>query len=461
MIYLSLIALTYLLKILLKLNWISTVAVLCFLLVMQRWHKKKHLAYVNSVDRFEDVSLYIDTLLYSFMKERKIIRAFEDTWSTFEDGTMKQTIQNALDHMRLTFDETEVLVDAMKIIETEYNCNRIKTAHEFMEHAEYYGGDINNSARILLKDKSSWERRIHKTIEERKRMFTEIIMSVVMSIVICGIVLHLPVLNMDISTNIFVQILAVIVVILDDFIILRGQGYLSVDYLTVDLLSDEQKYVKKLEDYKNYDYKKEFKRSILYSIIPAVIMCVCLLYGRQWWAAAAMGIMILTLNQHKIGHKLMKKNITRQIKSAFPKWLMDIALLIQSENVQVAIQKSREHVPLILRGEVEELIGRLDMEPESSGPYHRFLEKLTLPQINAAMGMLYAVSIGNSGNAEDQIDELITKNLEMLDIADSERLKDNTAGMYLLFLAPVVTASFKLIVDMAVFLLGFLSYKVI
>ena len=76
--------------------------------------KKKHLAYVNSVDRFEDVSLYIDTLLYSFMKERKIIRAFEDTWSTFEDGTMKQTIQNALDHMRLTFDETEVLVDAMK-----------------------------------------------------------------------------------------------------------------------------------------------------------------------------------------------------------------------------------------------------------------------------------------------------------------------------------------------------------
>ena len=77
------------------------------------------------------------------------------------------------------------------------------------------------------------------------------------------------------------------------------------------------------------------------------------------------------------------------------------------------------------------------------------------------MGMLYAVSIGNSGNAEDQIDELITKNLEMLDIADSERLKDNTAGMYLLFLAPVVTASFKLIVDMAVFLLGFLSYRVI
>ena len=76
------------------------------------------------------------------------------------------------------------------------------------------------------------------------------------------------------------------------------------------------------------------------------------------------------------------------------------------------------------------------------------------------MGMLYAVSIGNSGSCGSQIDELITKNLELLDVSDTARLKDKTAGMYLLFLAPVITASFKLIVDMAVFLLSFLAYKV-
>ena len=71
MIYLSLMALTYLLKILLKLNWISTVAVLCFLLVMQRWHKKKHLAYVNSVDRFEDVYRYTPLLFYEGKKDNE------------------------------------------------------------------------------------------------------------------------------------------------------------------------------------------------------------------------------------------------------------------------------------------------------------------------------------------------------------------------------------------------------
>mgnify|MGYP000703632214 FL=1 len=75
-------------------------------------------------------------------------------------------------------------------------------------------------------------------------------------------------------------------------------------------------------------------------------------------------------------------------------------LLIQSENVQVAIQKSREHIPVILKEEVNTLVERLDVEPESSDPYHRFLDCLNLPEINAAMGMLYAVSIGNSAIAE-------------------------------------------------------------
>ena len=96
---------------------------------------------------------------------------------------LRETVSRALDHMLLTFDETEVFVDAMRIIEDEYKCNRIVNAHEFMAHAEYYGGDINESARILLKDKSAWERRILHNIEDRQRMFHQIILSVVTSVI--------------------------------------------------------------------------------------------------------------------------------------------------------------------------------------------------------------------------------------------------------------------------------------
>ena len=461
MTYILILFLTYVLHLLLKLNWVCTAVVLVFLLIMQHFHRIKGQRFQEARKRFLDVSLYIDTLLYSFLKEQKIIRAFEDVKSTLADGHMKETVSRAIDHMMLTFDETEVFVDAMRIIENEYKCNRIVNAHEFMAHAEYYGGDIKESARILLKDKSAWERRILRNIEDRQRMFHQIILSVVTSVIISGIILCLPVLSMDISSNIIVQILSAALIVLDDLIILWGQKFLEVDYLGIDLLPEDDKHAKKLEEYKAYNPAKELRASILMAVIPALASAFFLYTDRQWSAVAAMGAALICLNQHRIGHRLMKKNLIADVKSAFPKWLMDLALLIQSENVQVAIQKSREHIPVVLKEEVNTLVERLDVEPESSDPYHRFLDCLNLPEINAAMGMLYAVSIGNSGNCGSQIDELITKNLEMLDVADTARLKDKTAGMYLLFLAPVITASFKMIVDMAIFLISFLSYKVV
>ena len=299
------------------------------------------------------ISYYIDTLLYSFLKEQKIIRAFEDVKSTLADGHMKETVSRAIDHMMLTFDETEVFVDAMRIIEDEYKCNRIVNAHEFMAHAEYYGGDIKESARILLKDKSAWERRILRNIEDRQRMFHQIILSVVTSVIISGIILYLPVLSMDISSNIIVQILSVALIVLDDLIILWGQKFLEVDYLGIDL----QRMISiKLEEYKAYNPAKELRASILMAVIPALASAFLLYTDRQWPAVAAMGAALICLNQHRIGHRLMKKNLIADVKSAFPKWLMDLALLIQSENVQVAIQKSREHIPVILKEEVNTLV---------------------------------------------------------------------------------------------------------
>ena len=97
------------------------------------------------------------------------------------------------------------------------------------------------------------------------------------------------------------------------------------------------------------------------------------------------------------------------------------------------------------------------MEPESVLPYHRFLKSFQIPEVHSAMSMLFSVSMGNSGRADRQIGELIDRNLEMLDVAEKGRLKNLSSGMYLLFLAPVLTASLKLLVDMAVFMMTFLS----
>lgn len=135
---------------------------------------------------------------------------------------------------------------------------------------------------------------------------------------------------------------------------------------------------------------------------------------------------------------------------------MDIILLLQSENVQVAFEKSQDHVPAVLAHEVEVLVDRIGMEPESAEPYHLFFQEFQIPEVHSAMSMLYAISMGSSNRADRQISELIERNLAMLDVAEKERLANLGSGMYLLFLAPVVTASLKLVTDMAIFMLSFL-----
>ena len=77
------------------------------------------------------------------------------------------------------------------------------------------------------------------------------------------------------------------------------------------------------------------------------------------------------------------------------------------------------------------------------------------------MGILYSLSIGNSGNADKQISELVEKNLALLDDTERELLKSSSSGLYVLFLLPVVVASFKLIVDMVFLMLAFVRVPVV
>ena len=154
------------------------------------------------------------------------------------------------------------------------------------------------------------------------------------------------------------------------------------------------------------------------------------------------------------------KKLLKEVKYAFPNWLLDLVLLLQSENVQVALQKSKKHVPGVLREELYQLIERLEQQPESSEPYHIFLQDFEIPEVHSAMSILYSLSIGSSGNADKQISELVEKNLVLLDDIERELLKNSASGMYVLFLLPVIVASFKLIVDMVFLMLAFVKVPV-
>ena len=117
MIYLVVLSALYALHLLLKLHWITTVVIGGFLLLRisghRKWYKKK-IVYER---KFEEVSEYLDMLLYAFVKEEKVERALVNVDAAMVDGPMRGVLQNAIDHMHMTFDETDVMRDSLQMIE--------------------------------------------------------------------------------------------------------------------------------------------------------------------------------------------------------------------------------------------------------------------------------------------------------------------------------------------------------
>ena len=461
MIYFIAFIIVYSLHVLLKLNWYMTLVLAVFACIMVPRHRKRYEGYLKNKNRFYDVSSYLDTLLYSFLKEEKVVLAVWDVGQTLPQGTMKSLVEKAVDYMQMTFDEIAVLQEGLRMIEREYPCQRLRDVHQFMLHVEYYGGEIEKPVTLLLADKARWERRIQEAIAQRNKQFIDVVLSVTAALMICGAIVYLPVMNMDISQEWVVQIFAVLVVMINDCIVYKAQKFLMVDWIQIQLTENDEYYVKKMQELREYNEKKEKRRSVLLGMIGVLLTFVCALMGNEWLVVLGLLLTLLFLNQHRVGKSLMRKNLIKQIKYAFPNWLLDIVLLLQSENVQVALQKSKEHVPGVLREELSQLIKRLEEQPESSEPYHLFLKDFAIPEVHSAMGILYSLSIGNSGNADKQISELVEKNLALLDDTERALLKSSTSGMYVLFLLPVVVASFKLIVDMVFLMLAFVKVPVV
>lgn len=456
MIYLAVLIGMYTLHLMLKMHWITTIFITAYFLLRIQVHRKWYKQSVEQQLRFGEAADYLDTVLYAFLKEGKVEAALSDAHASLVDGPMREAVGDALDHLHMTFDDTDVMTDALQLIEKKYSCRRVKSAHDFFMHVETYGGDAAKPVELLLADKNRWQKCIQTEQKNRKKMFADIVMSIAASLVLCSIILYLPVMNIDISGNMISQILTGVVLVFDDRILERAQKFLAVDWLVLDY-EDERQQEQRLKRYLHYDRRKEIRLSCILTVAGVLITAIGFYrLRRQFFCAVMLILTFVFANQHRIGRSLSVKNLKKSIQRAFPGWLMDIILFLQSENVQVAFEKSLEHVPVVLEHEVKDLVEHIAMEPESAEPYHRFFQEFQIPEVHSAMSMLYSISMGNSNRADQQMGELIERNLSMLDVAEKERLANLSSGMYLLFLAPVVTASLKLVTDMAIFMLSFL-----
>lgn len=411
--------------------------------------------------RFADAVTYMEQMLYSFQKSGKIASALRETQDIFEGGQMRDAIGEAIAYLERGYAQTErgVMREALEKIEKYYMCHKIQTVHELLVNNEEYGGDSSNAIYLILNDLELWKRRGYKLQAQKKQSHMDNIISMAASTALCAVALY--VLDgmgklfpaADVPLDIFdvglIQASSFIFLLCMMFVLLKSAGRLTSSWLVTNALHDDGYIISSYEKVMTYDDKKERKKSLLWAL-PFLGLAAAGYFIRPWLSVLFLLAAAFMLIQHRVGYNLAKKDTEDELYVALPQWLMTIALLLQTNNVQVSIRKSIEDAPAVLQEELILLDERVSLAPDRLSSYTDFCRKFDVPEIASCMKMLHAISENGTGNARIQVENLIARVNEMQTMADAVRDRNTAFKMKMIFSYPVLAATGKLLVDLTV-----------
>lgn len=357
--------------------------------------------------QFVEINSYMEQFLYSFQKSGKILVTLKDVEKLFANGVMHTCIQEAIAYIEDTYDEDYVEKRALAMIEREYPIHHVAMIHRFALQVEEKGGEYGEAIRLMLDARRMWADRSYELLKEKKRKRTQILISVLVSLLLCSVFVYVAErVSLSITGFAVVKVVTLLTLLLDLWILYVADRKLSME--SMDETYDEKELLRQYEKVKRSEEKKHAE----------------------------------------LGTRIAKKNVSRALQKMFPQWLLEVSLLLQSENVQVAIMESYDEAPVLMKPALRELIQKLQLRPTDMEPYLEFLQEYALPEVQSSMKMLYALSEGTGGNANNQISDIIRRNQLLLDQAQKMKNEDALGGLYALFLAPQLTGGAKMLVDM-------------
>lgn len=411
--------------------------------------------------RFADATTYMEQMLYSFQKTEKVTSALKETVDTFEDGRMRETIQETIDYLETgqAYTEKGVLREALEIIEKAYDCSKIHTVHELLISAEEHGGEMKQSSLLLLNDLELWKRRGYKLQQEKKKSHTNNVLSIIVATVLCAGALYalaaMPELfNVEAPYNIFkvlmVQATSFLFLLFLLFTFAKSMRSLTRNWLKEGGSRSVESVLGSYRRVVSYDEAREKRKSLIWAAPFFIATILLFIFYKPWTSIITFFLTAFMLTQHKTGLNLAKRAVSEELYIVLPEWLMEMALLMQNNNVQVSILKSIPGAPELLKPELERLMERLQKEPGALSSYTEFCADFDVPEIGSCMKMLHAISESGTGDAEVQINNLLMRVQEMRNQAEEIRNKNAAFKVKMLFSYPVIGGAVKLFADLVV-----------
>lgn len=436
---------------------ISVTGILCMPLVLVSSQKQK-----AEETRYMETSMYISSMLSAFSIKPKILEALKSTKNVISSIPMSSAINEAIEHILYTsYSSGDVREEALRCIEQKYNCKRISTLHRFLINVETKGGEYDKTLELLQKDRELWENRVEEFLKDEKAKRIEATISAVFVIFLCwALTLLGNMTKTDITVMPAYQVCTTLMIVAEMVLFIKINCPLDIDLLKRISLRSEKAMIEDYETVMNYNREEDNVKSIQRAIIPAIIIVVGLVLRKIPVVVIGAVILFYVVCDKRVGYAMSVKQLKKELSYIFPQWLMEMALLLQTNNVRNSIRLTAENAHPVLKGALEKMITELDENPTSMEPYMNFLGPLRTKAISSSMMLLYAAASGTNGNPEERIKEIINSTIKMTDKAEKMENEDKLLSLDLLFKAPVIPGTIAILVYAVLILMSALDMSV-
>ena len=407
---LKIVLLVYIVCLVYKLSITSVVICSVAAIIYNVFYEKQEKIRKYYLNKYYDVVQYMEQMIYSFKKQPKIREALSDAQKVSTER-MKEIIEEVL--VSIDSKATEnIYEESLDIIGKEYDCKRLRSLHSFLIKIEKNGGEYETYINILLEDIKEWSDRLSLFIRDVNRVKRNVIISIFSTLITCGFMPYLIPKEYQYTNHIIYQIVSTVMIIL----------MLQI-FLTVNKKLMPENMVMKY-----------------YSLVER---------GQQ-------GKRELSLLE-RMSYKKAKKSLENEIKKAFPDWIRDVAINLQNETVQSAIENSYENAAFVLKRPIRKLLIDFERYPIGIEPYGNFLSGFDLMEIKSSMKMFYSINQLGNEQSDKQIDAIIDRNNKMTRQAEEMKNKDRIgiAGMFSAI--PMLIGVGKIMSDMVLMVIVFTS----
>lgn len=415
--------------------------------------------------KFAEVTLYLQQLAYAFKRKNKLVNALQEV-EGLTTGRLNHKIKEALQYISIGEFKEDLYKEALSIIEKEYNCSRIKTLHSFIVDVERYGGKYRRTLNTLIVDIESWITRTMSYQENRNGIKKQTALSILMALGLCLTVTYMLPSEITDSIGLYTgvpyQLMTAITLIMFVVFYIVVQKKTSSSWLDLEDVRDDYTLEMINKDYEimsNYNIKAATTKAIIFSSIFVVLGICGYIFTKfiliiPWVVFAALAI----TSHPYMKKKKAKKKLLNEITIAFPIWIRGLVLQLQTNNVQVSLNKSLAECPPALKVEVYRLIKNIQSDPLTQRPYLLFLEHFDAYKLKSIAHSLYGMSEFGQEEATSQINSIISRNDEVSAIAEKLADANKISGLKMLTLAPMLLGSMNMFASLFIFATSFFSF---